>query len=211
MTGTVEFSGAINQAAAGDLVNEGPQISNSNVVNLHLSGQASEAKLSGEHLTFQQKRSISKLVDRIVEATEAEPLEVWNQILARTGAKKVKFIPKGQYVALDVYLNDWLAKTAQPAQFSPEKPVQSVSVGLISAQSQLPQQTAHAVNDCPHCAKLLANNSEHLHQSREKTIRMVLSAIGIAGVCLGQEMPVATAVVATIVGVFAFLAAVVIG
>ncbi|MEO6917625.1 MAG: hypothetical protein ABI171_01010 [Collimonas sp.] len=119
----VDFNGAnIGQAAAGDVVNEGSQFNNSNVINLHVNGQKDASKLSVEYLTNHQKRAIGKLIEKIVEATEEEPLDVWNQILARTGAKQVKLIPKEYFVELDAYLKDWLTKTTQPAQFSSTRP-----------------------------------------------------------------------------------------
>lgn len=142
------FEGRIDQAAAGNVINKGPQLNNSNVVNLHLHGQAGEQQSPEEYLTPQQKGVIGQLVEKIVAATEAEPLEVWNQVLARTGSKKVKFIPKHCYVELEEYLRNWLSKavaSSAPPQVKPAQPAP------VTPPPNPPVPERQRLVSCAHC------------------------------------------------------------
>lgn len=169
----VRFEGRIDQAAAGNVINKGPQLNNSNVLNLHLHSQAGEEPLPDEYLTFQQKGVIGKLVDKIIEATEAEPLEVWNQVLARSGSKQVKVIPRHRYVELEEYLTNWLSKVAAPSTPSPVKPAQP---GPVKPAPQTPVPEGPRVVSCSHCdaARKTISNSR----------KSMFGALLVAGVAI---------------------------
>ncbi len=169
------FEGNIEQAAAGDVINKGPRFNNSNVVNLHVKGQSDEPQLSGDCLTFQQKRVISRLVKEITQITGAGSLDVWNQVLARAGSKKVKFIPKEYYVDLEEYLNGWLAGAKKSAV-----KINQPSTAAASAPAyKPPPERQHAIS-CPHCD----TTKKALQQSRKITAAMLVFACSMTAVSI---------------------------
>ncbi|AHI67967.1 putative gp47 [Burkholderia thailandensis H0587] len=121
-TRKISFGANVDQVHIGDSVSHGTPITNSNVVNV----QFGERERLVEYVTTHQKRMIAQLVERIVEATKEEPLEVWRKVLARAGARKAKLILKSAYIDVEEYLVDWLgratqtpAAAAQPAAAAP--------------------------------------------------------------------------------------------
>ncbi|AOJ05114.1 hypothetical protein WS70_25690 [Burkholderia mayonis] len=134
-------AGAIGNIAGRDIVNHGVPISNSNVVNLQFG-----SKEPVEFVTNHQKGVIMELVGQIADATGNDVLKISRAVLARAGAKRVKWIRSDRYLDVEQYLSSWLnrvaIKQATPSETQPESirpaPVESRSVDL-SPQLQLAQ------------------------------------------------------------------------
>ncbi|ERJ39104.1 hypothetical protein L810_6341 [Burkholderia sp. AU4i] len=99
---------SIGNVAGRDIVNHGVPISNSNVVNLQFGVKETEV----EFVTNHQKGVIMELVGQIADATEGDALKVCRVVLARAGAKRIKFIRSDRYVDVEQYLTSWLNRVA---------------------------------------------------------------------------------------------------
>ncbi|AOJ06375.1 hypothetical protein [Burkholderia mayonis] len=144
-------------------MSHGTPITNSNVVNV----QFGEREKLVEYVTPHQKRIIARLVERIVEATEEEPLEVWRKVLARAGAPKAKLILKSAYIDVEEYLVEWLGRATQmpaaapPAASPAAPPVASPGAAAAPAAPGAPSAPATSWQSevsspvhlaaCPHC------------------------------------------------------------
>ncbi|ABO60673.1 MULTISPECIES: hypothetical protein [pseudomallei group] len=140
-------AGSIGNVAGRDIVNvnHGVPISNSNVVNLQFGAKEAEV----EFVTNHQKAVIMELVGQIADATETDVLKISRAVLARAGAKRIKWIRSDRYLDVEQYLSSWLnrvaIKQATPNETQPESirpaPVESRSVDfspqLHLAQTQL--------------------------------------------------------------------------
>lgn len=116
MNGSVQFTGKVGQAAAGDVINKAPQYSNS--VNVNIAPGIAPAR-SGQYLTSQQKDVLGKLVLEIAGKKNCDALLVWRGVLARSNAKKVKEIPIEEFRQLEDFLRLQMAETAAPVAALP--------------------------------------------------------------------------------------------
>ncbi|KGS08517.1 putative phage membrane protein [Burkholderia sp. ABCPW 111] len=147
-TRKISFGANVDQVHIGDSVSHGTPITNSNVVNV----QFGEREERVEYVTQHQKRMIAQLVQRIVEVTEEEPLEVWRKVLARAGARKARLILKGAYIDVEEYLVEWLGRATQtpakqaPAAAPPSAQAVAQPVAPAVAQSAAQSVTQHAAS-----------------------------------------------------------------
>ncbi|MDI9694419.1 hypothetical protein QM312_00690 [Burkholderia cenocepacia] len=138
-------AGSIGSVAGRDIVNvnHGVPFSNSNVVNLQFGPKEPEEV---EFVTNHQKGVIMELVGQIADATGNDVLKISRAVLARAGAKRVKWIRSDRYLDVEQYLTSWLNRVAiKPAtsnEVQPESirqnPVAAPTVDL-SPQLQLAQ------------------------------------------------------------------------
>ncbi|UKD14896.1 hypothetical protein L3V59_18205 [Burkholderia aenigmatica] len=105
-------AGSIGSVAGRDIVNvnHGVPISNSNVVNLQFGAQEPEREV--EFVTNHQKGVIMELVGQIADATGNDVLKISRTVLARAGAKRIKWIRSDRYVDIEQYLTSWLNRVA---------------------------------------------------------------------------------------------------
>lgn len=141
-------AGSIGNVAGRDIVNvnHGVPFSNSNVVNLQFGAKEPEEV---EFVTNHQKGVIMELVGQIADATEGDALKVCRVVLARAGAKRIKFIRSDRYVDVEQYLTSWLnrvaIKSVAPSNDQPtparenvcENPSVDLTPQLQHAQAQL--------------------------------------------------------------------------
>ncbi|AMU13817.1 hypothetical protein A3203_12250 [Burkholderia cenocepacia] len=98
----------IGSAAGRDIVNLGVPISNSNVLNVQFGSKEPEIEFVNNH----QKGVIMELVGQIADATGNDVLKISRAVLARAGAKRVKWIRSDRYVDVEQYLTSWLNRVA---------------------------------------------------------------------------------------------------
>ncbi|MBK3336362.1 hypothetical protein [Burkholderia pseudomallei] len=103
-------AGSIGNVASRDIVNvnHGVPISNSNVVNLQFGSKEPEVGFVTNH----QKGVIMELVGQIADATGNDVLKISRTVLARAGAKRIKWIRGDRYVDIEQYLTSWLNRVA---------------------------------------------------------------------------------------------------
>ncbi|MBO1857947.1 hypothetical protein J4G52_30815 [Burkholderia cenocepacia] len=103
-------AGSIGNVAGRDIVNvnHGVPISNSNVVNLQFGAKEAEVEFVSNH----QKRVIMELVGQIADSTGNDILTISRNVLARAGAKRIKWIRSDRYVDIEQYLMTWLNRVA---------------------------------------------------------------------------------------------------
>lgn len=130
-TGSVQFTGKVGQAAAGDVINKAPQYSNS--VNVNIAPGVAPAR-SGQCLTAQQKDVLAKLILEIASKKNCDKLDIWRPVLARAGAKKAREIPIEEYRQLEDFLRQQLAEVVALPVASP---------ALVTANPPLPPEQPH--------------------------------------------------------------------
>lgn len=138
--GSVQFTGKVRQAAAGDVINKAPQYNNS--VNVNIAPSAAPHR-SGQVLTNQQKKVLGELVEKIAEEKKCVSLDVWRSVLARSGAEKVKEIPIEEYVSLESFLREELAEV------SLGKPLPTPVVITSNPQPLAPTPIEKAIEQVP--------------------------------------------------------------
>ncbi|CAG9261985.1 Putative phage membrane protein [Burkholderia diffusa] len=99
---------SIGNVAGRDIVNHGVPITNSNVVNLQFGAKEPEVGFVTNH----QKGVIMELVGQIADATGNDVLKISRTVLARAGAKRIKWIRSDRYVDIEQYLTSWLNRVA---------------------------------------------------------------------------------------------------
>ncbi|WP_334046566.1 hypothetical protein [Burkholderia cepacia] len=104
----IRFGGKVDQVHIGDSTDQSTPITNSNVVNLQFGSKEPEVEYVNNH----QKGVIMELVGQIADATEGDALKICRVVLARAGAKRVKFIRSDRYVDVEQYLTSWLNRVA---------------------------------------------------------------------------------------------------
>ncbi|WP_240647588.1 hypothetical protein [Burkholderia lata] len=141
----IRFGSKVDQVHIGDSTDQSTPITNSNVVNLQFGSKEPEVEYVNNH----QKGVIMELVGQIADATEGDALKICRVVLARAGAKRIKFIRSERYVDVEQYLTSWLnrvaIKSAAPSatQSAPardnvcETPGVDLSPQLQLAQAQL--------------------------------------------------------------------------
>lgn len=151
-TGSVQFTGKVGQAAAGDVINKAPQYSNS--VNVNIAPGIAPVR-SGEYLTSQQKDVLGKLVLEIAALKKCEQLLVWRGVLARANAKRVKEIPIEEYRQLEDFLRLQLTELTAAAVVPPVPIVAPQSVPASADRShQSPVETVIYPQSHPPASKV---------------------------------------------------------
>ncbi|WP_321874828.1 hypothetical protein [Burkholderia cenocepacia] len=104
----IRFGSKVDQVHIGDSTDQSTPITNSNVVNLQFGPKEPEVEFVNNH----QKGVIMELVGQIADATEGDALKICRVVLARAGAKRIKFIRSDRYVDIEQYLTSWLNRVA---------------------------------------------------------------------------------------------------
>ncbi|WP_081079273.1 hypothetical protein [Burkholderia cepacia] len=104
----IRFGSKVDQVHIGDSTDKSTPITNSNVVNLQFGAKEREVEFVNNH----QKGVIMELVGQIADATETDVLKISRTVLARAGAKRIKWIRSDRYVDIEQYLTSWLNRVA---------------------------------------------------------------------------------------------------
>ncbi|MCA8013587.1 hypothetical protein LGM38_16175 [Burkholderia vietnamiensis] len=104
----IRFGSKVDQVHIGDSTDKSIPITNSNVVNLQFGAKEREVEFVNNH----QKGVIMELVGQIADATGNDVLKISRAVLARAGAKRVKWIRSDRYVDVEQYLTSWLNRVA---------------------------------------------------------------------------------------------------
>ncbi|MFS4550047.1 hypothetical protein [Comamonas resistens] len=137
--GSVQFTGKVEQAAAGDLINKAPQYSNSVNVNIAPSAPAR----SGQVLTSSQKDVLAKLILKLADKRQCDQLEIWRVVLARAGANKAREIPIEEYRQLEDFVRAQLSEAtdmpaAAPIAIADPPPLAPVAMSLPASPEGAP-------------------------------------------------------------------------
>ncbi|WP_232456706.1 hypothetical protein [Burkholderia ubonensis] len=139
----IGFGAKVDQVNIGDSTHNGTSFSNSNVVNLQFGPKESEVEFVNNH----QKGVIMELVGQIADATQTDVLKISRAVLARAGAKRVKWIRSDRYLDVEQYLTSWLNRVAikapAPNSVQPER-VRETPAERHHVNLTLQLQLAHA-------------------------------------------------------------------
>ncbi|WP_321942160.1 hypothetical protein [Burkholderia cenocepacia] len=163
-------AGSIGSVAGRDIVNvnHGVPFSNSNVVNLQFGPKEPEEV---EFVTNHQKGVIMELVGQIADATGNDVLKISRAVLARAGAKRVKWIRSDRYVDIEQYLTSWLNRVA-------------IKSTAPSAAQSTPARDNVCEDSRPDLTTQLQLTQERLASTRTM-LKVTLFAALLGGVILG--------------------------
>lgn len=162
--GSVQFTGKVGQAAAGDMINKAPQYSSSVNVNIAPGGAPTR---SGQYLTSQQKDVLAKLILEIASKKKCDKLDIWRPVLARAGAKNAREIPIEEYRQLEDFLRQQLAEvtaspvvSSAPPAINPPAPLPAERFHQVPVEKTVDMQVQTPASKLPHwiaaCSLVLA-------------------------------------------------------